>query len=109
MTPEVVTNSISAEQFVAPHRGVRTNHSAVVSHMNYLINGNIQIHVQVESIGLSVLSQELEHRKPRVQQAALWPCPRPFPSVRNGVWQRKTKVNAYSVWLMMSVSNIFKI
>jgi len=37
---------MAIEQFVAPHRGVRTNHSTVFSHMiPDVINGKIQISV----------------------------------------------------------------
>jgi len=25
-------------------------------------------------------------------QATLWPCPRPFPKVRNGAWSRETMI-----------------
>jgi len=44
---------MAIEQFVAPHRGVRTNHSTVFRHMitevQYVINGKIQISVCVGS------------------------------------------------------------
>ena len=37
-TPRERVWDMAIEQFVAPHRGVRTNYSAVFSHMKYVIN-----------------------------------------------------------------------